>query len=130
MAACAWDSASSWVIPQAAQLSRSGTQAMKQPSSSLQKMSISYLLPCSRTAHPFVRHLRRPFIAGMVHDAELGRITRLGDVCSQACPERREFSDRSRVLGRGPAQAGATARLMFRATLVEGGEYAQLGVAL
>jgi hypothetical protein len=55
MAACAWDSASSWVIPQAAQLSRSGTQAMKQPSSSLQKMTISYLLPCSRTTPSFSR---------------------------------------------------------------------------
>ena len=35
-------------------------QAMKQPSSLLQKMSISYLYPCSCTSHSFVRILSSP----------------------------------------------------------------------
>ena len=81
IATWAWDSASSYVLPQAAQLSRSGTQATKQPSSSLQKMSISYLLPRSRTTRP-------PFpappggslsCANIVHAEAAQRIPQTGD---------------------------------------------------
>src|SRR4028118_1101325 len=68
---------------------------MKQPSSSLQNMSIWYLYPCSCTAPSFVRLLRRPFFPGMVHEAVLRRITRLCDLCPTACPEQRKFSGRN-----------------------------------
>jgi hypothetical protein len=38
---------------------------------------------------------KQPFLAGMVHDAEPGRITRLCDVYPTGCPEQRNFSGRN-----------------------------------
>lgn len=56
-----------------------------------------YLVPV-----PLLLHLallrsypKKPFLAGMVHDAEPGRITRLCDVCPTGCPEQQNFSGRN-----------------------------------